>query len=476
MKKNLQEALITVLPGLITSAYVLIRIFTVPVTHDEPQTCLTYAQFPVWDIITNRSYDYNNHIFNTLLVKLFSWAFGFHQWSVRLPNFIGFLLFYSFGVMLLKKIFIPQWQLLAAVILLTFNPYLLDFFGLARGYGLSSGLMVASIYFTACYIETGKTNHLIYSLLMGMAASYTQFVMLYYFAALSGCMILYFLFIKGRPVTHGLITISSVIVLLLIVYKPISELLIHNPGLKWGINDFLEDTVYTLISGLNYHKGFAFISSKETLVILIFSGLLLSVITIIVFRKNFNQYQYRLLLLLGVLLFGAATASILQNKIMHTGYQIARTSLFLFPLFMLFILAAISTVQQRLKKIVALLFTLGVTGLFHFIQNANITSTYEWPFNANEKKVIQYLQTQHNKGYPQISLNANWHFSPSFWFYKESYKLHWLHLAPFHTAPQENNASLFYYTYINEAPQINSCYTPVLSFNSSKQMLFKCHW
>lgn len=57
MKRNLPDFLITTVPGVLLAAYILTRIFTVSITHDETQTCLTYAPFPLLDILTNHDYN-----------------------------------------------------------------------------------------------------------------------------------------------------------------------------------------------------------------------------------------------------------------------------------------------------------------------------------------------------------------------------------------------------------------------------------
>jgi hypothetical protein len=57
-------------------------------------------------------------------------------------------------------------------LLLNLNPYMLEFFSLARGYGLALGFMMCSIYFCLRYLESrerGPLNVFLASLFAGLS-------------------------------------------------------------------------------------------------------------------------------------------------------------------------------------------------------------------------------------------------------------------------------------------------------------------
>src|SRR5213078_1005757 len=80
--------------GICLLAYVIVRAIMLPVTHDESNTCLIYSTMSVHDIVTYAVPVPNNHILNTLLIKFFSGLFGMHPLPVRLPNILGFILYF----------------------------------------------------------------------------------------------------------------------------------------------------------------------------------------------------------------------------------------------------------------------------------------------------------------------------------------------------------------------------------------------
>ncbi|MBI1782283.1 MAG: hypothetical protein HYR66_13110 [Sphingobacteriales bacterium] len=475
MKKDIGSLLIVLIPGLALAGYIAIRIFTVGITHDEPQTCLTYAQFSIWDIITNRNHDNNNHVFHTLLVKLFSSIFGTHQWSVRIPNFIGFILYYVAAAGLLKKIISNKWFLLASVLFVTTNPFLLDFFGLARGYGLACGIMMVSVFFAVSYIETNTLKHLSLSLFFGVLATYTQFTIINYFASLLIFFGIYFLFIHKQPLSHWLSCIVSVVLLTVLIYKPVKELLIHNEVPNWGQNNFVKDTVDTLVRGLNYNNGVFFISRHQTISWLLSAGVMGGVASLLVYFKNLKEKKYQQLLLSAILLLGSVLMTVLQNKLFNTPYLITRTAIFFFPLTAIFILISLNYVALQKSFFGVLILILGTGSLIHFIRNANTSSAFEWPFNKNESRVICYLRKKHESAKASISLNCHWHFFPALDFYKRTENLDWLELTPFHKEVHKNGATDYYFTYLNEAAAINNCYSPLILFMDDNQAIFKCH-
>jgi hypothetical protein len=130
--------------------YVGLRAARVAITFDEAHTYLSYVAkgfLGVFDFDTA-----NNHFLNTLLVWLFSRFAGSSEFVLRVPSLLGYLLYLVFSYRLLMRYARPFFAL-AGFLLLNLNPYLLDFFGLSRGYGLSIGLLMAAFYYFLRFID-----------------------------------------------------------------------------------------------------------------------------------------------------------------------------------------------------------------------------------------------------------------------------------------------------------------------------------
>jgi uncharacterized membrane protein len=136
--------------GLIAFCYIILRAIILGITYDEVWTINVFVQHSFMHILNYTPSDANNHIINTLLIKLF-YAFGNKSLFVaRLPNVLAFAMYLYFGYKLTYKYFSPLLGL-SCFLLLLLNPFLLDFFSIARGYGLSLSFLLASIYFTLNY-------------------------------------------------------------------------------------------------------------------------------------------------------------------------------------------------------------------------------------------------------------------------------------------------------------------------------------
>src|SRR5690606_10228180 len=105
------------------------------------------------------------HILNSILAKFCLLIFGQEVWAGRLPNVLSFLLYfwatYRFSLYIFKE---KWWWVLASVSFFIFNPYLLDFFSLCRGYGLSICLMFYSVWILISGFQEKKENLLWWSL------------------------------------------------------------------------------------------------------------------------------------------------------------------------------------------------------------------------------------------------------------------------------------------------------------------------
>lgn len=163
--------------------YVLVRAVTVDITYDEAWTIRYFVRLDAMHILNCTPCNANNHIANTLLIKL---LFGYGQGSVflaRLPNVLAFVLYLYFAFRIAGR-FLSGFVPVAALLLLILNPFLLDFFSIARGYGLSLAFEMASLYFLLSFVSRKTGKHALWSLLFGGAAVICNFTLLNYWLVL----------------------------------------------------------------------------------------------------------------------------------------------------------------------------------------------------------------------------------------------------------------------------------------------------
>ena len=135
---------LTIAACLMLGGFVAARALLVPLTYDEAASYLRYIS---QDFLAVFNFEVaTNHFLNTLPTKLVSIIAGDSELALRLPSLAGYGLYLSFSVLILRSIS-ERPVAIAGFVLLNLNPYLLDYFALSRGYGLSLGCLMGALFF-----------------------------------------------------------------------------------------------------------------------------------------------------------------------------------------------------------------------------------------------------------------------------------------------------------------------------------------
>ena len=248
--------------GLILT-YLIARAIIVPVTVDE-YLSLTYFVDSTWfDILTSRHLNTqnasNNHVLNSIFMKIAIAIFGEHDWSIRLHILAAFAVCYYFIWKLFSLHNIPIMRQTAYLMIIFLNPYLLDFFAIARGYALSMACWSATTYFFILYCNEVKIKDLIKALIWLFIAVYSNFSAIY-FAIIFGGSIGCFL-IKNRKQDFFAKHIAT-LVLGTGVIAAITGLSLYRTivghSAHGGSNSFFNDSILTYVAGsvhYNPHIG-----------------------------------------------------------------------------------------------------------------------------------------------------------------------------------------------------------------------------
>lgn len=91
----------------------------------------------------------NNHVLNSMLMRLFTKVFGLSHLTVRLPALLGATLYISAAYTLVRLLSRDYWLRWASFVCLVYNPFVFDFFVAARGYGMAAGLLLWAVTLAA---------------------------------------------------------------------------------------------------------------------------------------------------------------------------------------------------------------------------------------------------------------------------------------------------------------------------------------
>jgi hypothetical protein len=124
--------------------FAVARAWLVPLTYDEAASYLRYIS---QDFLSIFNFEVaTNHLLNTLPTWLVARAAGSGELPLRAASLIGYVCYLYFGVLMLRRVR-HRAIAVAGFVLLNLNPYLLDYFALSRGYGISLGALMGALYF-----------------------------------------------------------------------------------------------------------------------------------------------------------------------------------------------------------------------------------------------------------------------------------------------------------------------------------------
>lgn len=356
--------------------YLGIRAALVPVAHDEAATFLHYLQvnelFPYFSM-----WDANNHILNTVLAWLSVNAFGNHFFWLRLPNFLFFLLFawYLYRIVL-ELTPLVRWVVILAMLTASLQ---LEFFALARGYGMSVGLLLMAIYHAARYIKTKKLAHqawLWVALFFALMANMSLMISLLVFIGLATVRAV---FIESaqrkRHLMLGL-TAGGTILLIAAFYAFKMRAL----GLLYtgSLGGFAEVTV----------RSFARFQFHWDSLVLIWTIIVLGAASIVFLQWAVirRKIPFTTGNVVAALLLMNANGAILLANLMGVNYPEERTAIFFIPLFILTLGFAANRAEQLRSAWRWLALPL-VFFPIQFLSTANFNTTQLWGSLHFDRKI-----------------------------------------------------------------------------------------
>ncbi|NNK81225.1 MAG: hypothetical protein HKO93_06990, partial [Flavobacteriales bacterium] len=359
-----EKGIYLILCSLILS-YIIIRSIHVPLVHDE---VATYVHFIVpGEFIPGQSLvDANNHHLNSLLSVVSYRLFGLNSLGLRLPNVFFFIILavYTWGFSRRFKNPLIQWAFILSII---GSHYLIEFYGLCRGYGIAMACFNAALYYIHRFAdEEGLGSFLGFLLctLLCLSASLTFLFPSLILFALS----MYFLMSKKRALVFYLLALLGIVLL----YSAISVSLWLKSGgaLYYGAEgSFWEKTVGTLsrlLVGENLVSPYVF-----TIMALFVLGSTVSSLIRIFDRTVLKKH------ILHLVFLGSLIGIFLSHYLMGTHYPEDRVALYLFPLL---IGALLMSIEERVHVSTWIRWTVLILFYFpiHFLMNMNTSHVDFW--------------------------------------------------------------------------------------------------
>ncbi|HPS63182.1 MAG TPA: hypothetical protein PLK82_08970, partial [Bacteroidales bacterium] len=416
------------------------KALTTSFTHDESLTYNHYVTAPLGDILTLKEASPNSHLLNTLLMKAFSAIFGPSPLVLRFPNLLAHLGFLVFTFLLLRRS--HPLLLLPLFILVNANPYLLDFFALARGNGLSLSFLAGSLFFFLEFARNCRIRAFTWSSLLATLAVLSHTTLVYYFLPLSALSLLLpvvqpVLRPSGAHQTRypwkGVILVNalSLLALAALLWVPVHKLVATGQLFYGGETGFWKDTVGTLIETFLY--GARAGAGSWVLKGIIVMVMVMAPVVLFLRKKDVSGTtgHDRDLLLLYLLLLSASVIVTAQFYLLGIKLPIRRYGLMFAPLFMLTLGYLLNFLaEDRNGKLVIIFATWILAGLFtaHTIRSFSSSTFLDWTYEKNTARMMEVLERDH-RGNPSgqpVTMGITWLYEPTINYYRQTRPLSWL--------------------------------------------------
>jgi len=442
--RNLETAALGAL-GLGLCAYAVARASVVGFTHDESFNYLAFVRRPIASILTWRGPEpTNNHLLNTLLMKLLDATLGPSELVLRLPN-LAALPAYLFAAAALSRRTATGPLRVAAFVLLTANPFLLEFFALARGYGLGLALMMLSLHFLLRWIRQGRCGDRAEWLGVGLAALsvLAQPIFLGFYAGVLACIAAFRIRKAGvtlsSPESLPLVTwrsrpswISGLVVFVLVL-APLPRVIRQTSGIRYfgGRTGLWEDTVGSLVQAGLYGNGGPTEAALISLILGMASAWAAILVAIRVRRDGWTAaFDEPGPLALTLAAFWAAQSAALAH-LARIPYLRERAALPFFPLLALVLAWLLAEAASRAGRIaragtVAAGCLVAASAAAHTARSANLTHTLDWRYDADTRAMLADLAALRKPRKEPLVLGITWYLEPTINFYRETRRLDWL--------------------------------------------------
>lgn len=412
----MKRTLFPLMAMLTVGTFIFYRAVHLPITHDEASTWLNFRHFNLCTCL----HEYfcwqsaNNHWLNSLLLQASASLFGEAPWALRLPNCIAGVLYALVASLICIRYLSWPALRIAGFILLTGHLYMLDFFSLARGYGLLACCVIWAIWCLLRYSESFSIRWLyggIAALVLGVLSNFTGLLV---FASFGASWLILMILNKKWPLLwrHGLLWVITAVGLYFILSYPI-RMLMGNGEFAWGAATFGE-MVQDLFRNLLY--GAEYFGQKSALIVLVLVLLALIIAGIMFWiqpRKEKNALGLAMLLLLLTLITIEA-----EHRILGSNYPVGRKSIFLIPLLFFPIVLSLNFIRHAIsRRVVALL--ISIVLLVHFRFAYPWGAFREWYFDAYYPQLFSAIQSTAASG-DSIRLGSSWVFNPALQYYRSA--------------------------------------------------------
>jgi 4-amino-4-deoxy-L-arabinose transferase-like glycosyltransferase len=411
--------------ALFAFGWVVARACIQSITIDEAATFRAYVGTPTpahWEPASN------NHVLNSMLMRLSTSLLGVSNLTMRLPAILGAAIYIAAAYLLARLVGRTgalAWALLAC---LTLNPFVMDYLVAARGYSLALGFLMAAMAVAARRQAEGadpRKTCVVCSVLMGLSFAANFSFALADAAVLAGIALWCW---RGRKGTRELARIAASAVLpgLAVALYLTGSVVANWPKneFRWGATTFawfLQSVVEQSFSRLSPYL----VSPPVHAFLLRCQPLLLPALALVVSWRVAVLVRERCdMPWTGAIAGGSVVAAVGLHSLLvwrfHLLWPLGRTGLYVAPLCVLAAGAAAGTpCASKMGRVSGRAVTAVLLAMAcYFVLCLRLTWFTEWYWNANADRVYNVV-AWYNHRYGVTTIGTNWRYVEVLNFYRE---------------------------------------------------------
>lgn len=410
-------------------AYTVLRAIHVSFTWDETWSYIHYVVPREYFQTAFDGMGANHHLLNVWGMIAADRLFGNSELALRLPILLAHVA-YLYAT---ARIALQARSGIVAVmgfLLLNVHTYLLDFFALARGYGLAIGFMMLSLWWATRYLNGGRPlKWLALAMVAAILSALSNLTMINYLLALAAGFTLFIGFpFLVKTDRRQLWVVALGVCVGLAATLPIAIPLAKGGSLFFGCGSFWDCTLGTFPARLLYAQDYGTASTQLVAFIFMLPVACVLMATVAAYRGGWLR-KLQPMVFGAVVLIVCVGASFTQNLLLGTPFPQHRTALYLLPLFLFTPVSALVAWSSQGRAPKALATLLCLPFLIHFARSANTTYAAEWRPEGEIAKMMAMVRADHlpmGDDRPVITLASsfeNWGCIP---FYQVRDSMQWL--------------------------------------------------
>ncbi len=417
------------LAALAAMVWVVIRAAHQAITIDEATTFVAFVQHPdpfQWIAGTN------NHLLNTLGMRLATTLFGVSEFTARLPAVLGAALYLAVTHRLCRLLTDSSRLQLLAFLLLAANPFILDHLVAARGYGMALAFLMLAIVAILVWQRDPHRHPLIAVWALASAALGLCFTANFSFAFAATATFLALLYETRKHLSRRVLAAAILPGAAIVLLLPAQILLDWPSGELWYGSTSLVETASTVIDATLYRINPELVNPT---VVRLFTNLKLAVLPLAALTALlYLAWLWRSRtrhpnLHLAALFTAIATATVLFHVIAYYGFGLLlprdRTALFFVPLLTgaVAAIAAVPALAPRGRTLRIAAIGAQVLLAAYFLVCLRLDSFKEWYWDAESDRLYSVLSCMHDHDHLD-RVAAGWPFVGTLNFYRAAGGFH----------------------------------------------------